>query len=261
MSSERVEKHALDAWIDNAWQEVATGTNIGYKRILRFPDVTSNKFRLRILESRMKPAICQVAAYHYAARPPRLEVKRNTEGNVTISTMQQKFGWKTYTQDIARNLNAGFKIHYTTDGSTPTAESKEYTQPFALESGMVKAVALLNNEKGEVCQQQLGYLKKEWKIKQERPTVVTLQANRPYSISGLMYTPQINDAMPMSVKGSVKFSENGKDWILAETFEFGNLKNDPTCRYHYFKKPAKARYIRIEANEKITKDAIEYDLF
>lgn len=261
VSSERVEKHALDAWIDNAWQEVATGTNIGYKRILRFPDVTSNKFRLRILESRMKPAICQVAAYHYAARPPRLEVKRNTEGNVTISTMQQKFGWKTYTQDIARNLNAGFKIHYTTDGSTPTAESKEYTQPFALESGMVKAVALLNNEKGEVCQQQLGYLKKEWKIKQERPTVVTLQADRPYSISGLMYTPQINDAMPMSVKGSVKFSENGKDWILAETFEFGNLKNDPTCRYHYFKKPAKARYIRIEANEKITKDAIEYDLF
>ena len=74
---------------------------------------------------------------------------------------------ETYTQDIARNLNAGFKIHYTTDGSTPTAESKEYTQPFALESGMVKAVALLNNEKGEVCQQQLGYLKKwEWKIKQ-----------------------------------------------------------------------------------------------
>lgn len=70
-----------------------------------------------------------------------------------------------------------------------------------------------------------------------------------------------NDAMPMSVKGSVKFSENGKDWILAETFEFGNLKNDPTCRYHYFKKPAKARYIRIETNEKITKDAIEYDLF
>ena len=70
---------------------------------------------------------------------------------------------------------------------------------------MVKAVALLNNEKGEVCQQQLGYLKKEWKIKQERPTVVTLQADRPYSISGLMYTPQINDAMPMSVKGSVKF--------------------------------------------------------
>ena len=112
-----------------------------------------------------------------------------------------------------------------------------------------------------MCQQQLGYLKKEWKIKQERPTVVTLQADRPYSISGLMYTPQINDAMPMSVKGSVKFSENGKDWILAETFEFGNLKNDPTCRYHYFKKPAKARYIRIETNEKITKDAIEYDLF
>ena len=169
--------------------------------------------------------------------------------------------FKTYKQDIARNLNAGFKIHYTTDGRTPTAESKEYTQPFALESGMVKAVALLNDEKGEVCQQQLGYLKEEWTIKAENPTTVTLQTDRPYSISGLMYTPLINDAMPMSVKGSVKLSENGTEWTDAETFEFGNLKNDPTCRYHYFKKPVKARFIRIEANEKIAKGAIGYDLF
>src|SRR5690606_9828568 len=31
---ERVEKHAVDAWVDNNWVEIASATNIGYKRIL-----------------------------------------------------------------------------------------------------------------------------------------------------------------------------------------------------------------------------------
>ena len=43
--SERVEKHAVDAWVNGQWKEVARSTNIGHKRILRFPDVTSSKIR------------------------------------------------------------------------------------------------------------------------------------------------------------------------------------------------------------------------
>ncbi|MCH5690552.1 hypothetical protein LWM68_43780 [Niabella sp. W65] len=35
--SERVEAHAVDARINNEWKEIANATNIGYKRILRFP--------------------------------------------------------------------------------------------------------------------------------------------------------------------------------------------------------------------------------
>ena len=91
---ERVEKHALDAWIDGAWQEIATATNIGYKRIMRFPDATSNKWRIRVLESRLTPAISKVAAYHYEARPPRLTARRNKEGLVVIEGMKQEFNWK-----------------------------------------------------------------------------------------------------------------------------------------------------------------------
>ncbi|MFQ9021567.1 MAG: alpha-L-fucosidase [Parabacteroides merdae] len=35
-NGERVERHAVDAWIDGGWKEIAYATNIGYKRILRF---------------------------------------------------------------------------------------------------------------------------------------------------------------------------------------------------------------------------------
>jgi alpha-L-fucosidase len=44
---ERVELHTLEAYIDGGWKEIAHGTNIGYKRILRFPQVTTNKLRVR----------------------------------------------------------------------------------------------------------------------------------------------------------------------------------------------------------------------
>ena len=33
----------------------------------------------------------------------------------------------------------------------------------------------------------------------------------------------------------------------ADTFEFGNLINDPTPRTHVLKAPVKARYVRIDA--------------
>ena len=56
-NGERVEKHAVDAWIDGRWTEIVASTNIGYRRILRFPEVTTDKLRLRLLESRLIPAI------------------------------------------------------------------------------------------------------------------------------------------------------------------------------------------------------------
>ena len=50
-------------------------------------------------------------------------------------------------------------------------------------------------------------------------------------------------------KGVIKVSEDGKNWKEVERFEFGNLINDPSKRYHYFKKPVSTRYVRVEATE------------
>ena len=99
---ERVEKHALDAWVNNEWKEIATATNIGYKRILRFPEITSNKFRVRILESRDVPKISNVTAHYYKTRPPQLQLARNAAGMVSIEPMLQNFGWNPHGQNAAK---------------------------------------------------------------------------------------------------------------------------------------------------------------
>ncbi len=140
-SSERVEHHAVDAWINGQWKEIARSSNIGYKRILRFPDVTASRFRVRILGSRMAPAISNITAHYYRNRPPQLAISQSADGMVTIAPVQPDFNWKPHGEDAVKNLGAAFDIRYTTDGSTPNARSKQYTGPFNMTKGEVKAIS------------------------------------------------------------------------------------------------------------------------
>ncbi|MBM4092358.1 MAG: alpha-L-fucosidase [Planctomycetes bacterium] len=54
---QRIEAFAIDARVDGNWKEIATGTTIGPRRILRTPTVTASAVRLRITASRACPTI------------------------------------------------------------------------------------------------------------------------------------------------------------------------------------------------------------
>ena len=62
---ERIESFAVDIRNDGAWTEIARGTNIGYCRIVRFPQVNASRVRVRVLESRGRPHLKSVSA-HFA---------------------------------------------------------------------------------------------------------------------------------------------------------------------------------------------------
>lgn len=272
---ERVEKHAVDAWVDGEWKEIAAASNIGYKRILRFPDVTAQKIRIRITASRLTPALCNVSLHHYEAQPPMLNCSRSIEGIVSIMPRQSDFGWKAHGEDIAGNLAAGYRIHYTTDGSEPDENSSVYTAPFTMDRGELKAVAILNGRTGTVLHEHMGLTKRNWTVTacsseadrhgvqlacDENPQTywkslpggshsITIDLGRKEVLSGFSYTPQQENQEGMMAKGIVLTSTDGKKWREAGIFEFGNLINDPTKRSFYFSKRQKARYVKIETEE------------
>lgn len=275
-NGERVEKHAIDAWIDGAWKEIATSSNIGYKRILRFPEVTTDKLRFRLLESRLTPAISHISAHYYKSRPPQLSVKQDINGLITIEPKMQDFGWNPHGQNAAENLSAGYKIYYTTDGKEPDENSTEYKEPVKMDRGELKAIAVLKDEKGAVYSERLGLIKKDWKLldksseternaataafdarpetywqsKEARlPQFIAFDLGAVQPLNGFAYTPQTRNSEGMMAKGIVKVSDDGKSWKEVESFEFGNLINDPSKRFHYFKQPVSTRYVRIEATE------------
>jgi alpha-L-fucosidase len=61
---QRVEKFVIEARTDREWFTVASGTTIGYKRLLRFPDVAADEIRLTITSSRARPNISTFALYY-----------------------------------------------------------------------------------------------------------------------------------------------------------------------------------------------------
>ncbi|HQK76358.1 MAG TPA: discoidin domain-containing protein [Candidatus Hydrogenedentes bacterium] len=64
---ERVRGYTIEAWQDGAWKEIVKGTTVGHKKLERFPDVTAQKVRLTVTESRTCPLIAGFGV-HYAAR-------------------------------------------------------------------------------------------------------------------------------------------------------------------------------------------------
>ncbi|NBA84787.1 alpha-1,3/4-fucosidase [Emticicia sp. CRIBPO] len=272
---ERVEKHALDVWINNQWKEIAVATNIGYKRILRFPEVTASKFRVRILESRLTPAISNISAHYYRTRPPQLQFSRTKNGLVSIEPLQPAFNWNPNGENASKNINTGYEVYYTTDGSKPGKNSLKYKAPFNMGPGKIRAISFSKNVSGEESATTLGILKEDWKLlgssseikrrpasaafdenpksywqsAEEEAHFISLDLGKNYDLTGFAYTPQNHHGEGMMAKGIIKVSADGKTWQDAETFEFGNLVNDPSKRNHYFKKTHNTRYIRIDSAE------------
>jgi alpha-L-fucosidase len=61
---QRVSSFAVDVWDGTGWTQVASGSTIGYKRLIRFAaPVTAQKVRLRILGARAAPMISTVSLY------------------------------------------------------------------------------------------------------------------------------------------------------------------------------------------------------
>ncbi len=273
---ERVESHAVDAWIGGKWKEIAAATNIGYKRILRFSEVTTRKIRLRVLQDRGSVAISSIAAYYYKMRPPQLTILQDKTGKVSIDEKKQPFDWKNQDKKDIKDKDKDFNIYYTTDGSEPGINSLKYNGPFEKEQGTIKAVAILKGERGAVQTEVVGIAKNKWKLAESKdgtknhsaeaafdanpktfwlssnqniPQSLSLDLGALYTLTGMAYTPQTAFGGGMMAKGIVEISADGKKWETASAFEFGNLVNDPSKRDLYFKQAVKARYVRVTAQE------------
>lgn len=270
--SERVEGHAVDVWENGAWKEVIAAHNIGYKKILRFPAVTGNRFRIRVTGSRMAPAISHVSAHFFKSRPPQLAVMQGADGNITIAPKKETFGWKPHGQDAGKNLGNTFDIYYTIRQKNGTVSAPvKYTTPFTVPSGEIHAVAVHEGDTGAVARKVIGLPKLPWKLVSvssedaKHPSAhafdgnartwwqsadggehaITIDLGVAQPLAGFAYTPQTAHRNGMLQKGRLAVSNDGVNWTPVEEFTFGNLINDPVTRYHYLRSTTNARYVRI----------------
>lgn len=92
---QRVKAFTLEAFVGDEWQVVATGSTIGYKRILRFPTVETQKLRFTINDAKACPLLSNVEIY----RGEEKNIKTSEE-QATLHSGQEKSEWKVLSKGI-----------------------------------------------------------------------------------------------------------------------------------------------------------------
>lgn len=64
---QRMEAFTVEALTADGWKEIAKGTTVGYKRLIRIPAVEARQLRVKVDACRLAANISEVAAYY--ARP------------------------------------------------------------------------------------------------------------------------------------------------------------------------------------------------
>ncbi|GAA0555937.1 alpha-L-fucosidase [Chitinophaga japonensis] len=266
---QRVKAFTVEVWENGSFKEVASETTIGHKRILRLPDVTTDRVRIQIKEAKACPVISEVQLYQAPGLMATPEIRRNREGMVSITAM-----------------SPDPELHYTLDGSEPQYSSPRYTRPLALpQGGVVKAKAFLDKGKtaGPTVTAELDIAPVKWKVlhaddnpeqaaraidadpgtywvagagnSARYPHELQVDLGESLSLKGFTYTPHRggHDSNGTFYRYACYVSRNGKDWgqpVAAGSFD--NIRNNPVKQTVRFPQPVSARYIRLVALEPAT---------
>ena len=245
-TGERIEKFAVDAFYNGRWQEVASGGNIGHKRIVRFASVPAERIRIRVLSSRAEAVLSVCSAHYYKEQPVTFSISHGRDGMVSILAENNVFRTASSTLSSA---NVSNEIHYTTDGTDPDASSPVYCGPFKFENGVVKAVSIVGDVSGEIVSKKIGYDRSSWKMT-INPYNTVIDCGRIIEMTAFNFIPNRNNYHGDYVsKGTVSVSPDGRRWSKVADFEFGNIINDPSVRHIGISAPVKGRYIRLDVLE------------
>lgn len=125
---QRIKSFNVEVKEKGVWKPIDTTdstTTVGYKRILRFQTVTTDKIRINFTEAKGPLCINNVEAYLAPALVVEPIITRNAKDEVLIKAADR-----------------GSEVYYTTDGTEPNVESLKYTGPFMFaKKGVIKAIA------------------------------------------------------------------------------------------------------------------------
>lgn len=261
---QRVKSFSVAAYINDAWKEIARGTTIGYKRLLRFPDVKTEKIKVNILDSKACPVISNIGLYKIPELIAPPEIIRSKNGVVSIKTESPQA-----------------LIHYTLDGKAPTRKSPFYSTPFEYKpEGIIKAAAFTGDysKASKTVSAVLGVCKENWKIisaddehkelkaefaidddpstfwhthwsgeYKKHPHEIIIDFSKEYNLTGFTYLPRQDGNNSGNItKYDLLLSRDNIKWISVITNGvFGNIANNPIQQIVSFNKTEKGRYFKL----------------
>ena len=121
---QRVEEFEVEGLVDGQWQSLGKGTTVGYKRILRFPEVNATQLRVKLLSTRLEANICNVAAYHAA---PLAEMQDETQWNNVPRETWKVTAAQPLTIDLGKTMSLKAFTYAPLNGEAKPTMAFKYT--------------------------------------------------------------------------------------------------------------------------------------
>lgn len=266
---QRIESYLFETRSGEVWSEVARGTTVGYKSILRFPQVEASAARIRITGSRVCPALSFAGLYLAPEILAEPVIRRDRAGYVNLSCP-----------------SPDTILHYTLDGGEPGPSSPRYSEPFPLpDGGMVKVKGFVDehNQSSGTISRRFYISPAKWSVTGESTSAddrfpaenaidgdpetfwadtwdnnsqaasLTIDLGETLAIRGFTYLPRAHTASRGTVlRYKFEISGNGRDWTSAvREGLFENIRNNPASQEVRFERTRKGRFIRFTPLEEI----------
>lgn len=257
---QRVKSFSVEALVNGQWQELAKGTTIGYKRILRFNSVQATQVRLHITGSKACPLISNLGLYNAPQVLTAPGIARDKTGVVYLVPADPES-----------------ELYYTLNGQTPTLKSARYTEPVPTGEGKltVKAVAYDRKTKKMSAHgtESFGIARTAWSIAGVTDTLanaildgnsettwyqpdslhlpidLVIDLGKMQTVSGFKYLPDQHWwGSGIITHYSFFISSDGRQWEKLDEGEFANIKNNPLWQSRTIT-PRPARYCKLRAEE------------
>ena len=260
---QRVDEFTVEAFIRGRWQEVVSGTTIGYKRALRFTTVKASKVRISLRTDADCLTLSNVGIYNAPIIMTEPVIRANRNGGITIEGP------------------AGSVIYYAIGNKVIESGFKEYSVPFDLSGGGTVSAYVLDpadGSKSDVITKQFSMAKIKWKIlgcsypnegnaavdrlidgdnktmwhthgkegRSKPPHWVTVDLGETVTVKDFTYMPRHDGCFVGLVdRYELYLSMDGKNWSEpVAKGEFANIRNNPIEQVIKLDKPVRARYMK-----------------
>ncbi|QDH78510.1 alpha-L-fucosidase [Echinicola soli] len=250
---QRVKAFTVEVETESGWEEIASETTIGYKRILRFPDVTATSVRFSVTDAKACPTISEIGIFNAPKVVMAPEISRSVSGMVSLEAADQ-----------------GVDIYFTTDGSTPGKDSKKYESPFEVITPKTVQAIVIDQASGktsEVGRVDFDLAKANWKVINgadkadqaidenlhtnytSKNNEVVIDLGAAVDLKGFTYMPMQSRYMSGVIQQyEFAISTDGGNWKTVRKGEFGNIAASPIEQKITFG-TENAKFIRLKASK------------